>query len=154
MPKRTKGYNAWLLSELSDPLNAIGYLNEVMRESPELALKALRKVAEARRMSKVAKQAGVNRESLYKSLSEQGNPTWDTLTAVFDALNIRLEFASNELITPTLEQPPIATPEPILGTITTTTTGGSYRSGNASGARYEIFTNPRVPAGILLQTTL
>jgi hypothetical protein len=41
-------------------------------------------------MSKVAKDAGVQRETLYRSLSEQGNPTIGTLDAVLKAVGLRI----------------------------------------------------------------
>ena len=90
MPKRTIAYRPWLLDRLSDPDVAIAYLRGVLRDSPELFPKALRKVAEARglAMSKVAEKAGVERESVYRMLSETGNPTWQSLRGVVKALGL------------------------------------------------------------------
>ena len=42
-------------------------------------------------MAEVARIAGVNRESLYKSLSGEGNPGYATIARVIRALNIRME---------------------------------------------------------------
>jgi probable addiction module antidote protein len=75
---------------LANPEVAAHYLNLAMEESSESYLMALKTVAQARQMSKVAKDAGIQRETLYRSLSEQGNPTWDTLRGVYDAVG--LEF--------------------------------------------------------------
>ena len=51
----------------------------------------LRALAEAYGgMGKVAAQAGISRESLYRSLSPRGNPTLKTLLAVLNALGLRL----------------------------------------------------------------
>lgn len=51
----------------------------------------LRAVAEAYGgMGAVASQAGISRESLYRALSPNGNPTLKTLVAVLDALGLRL----------------------------------------------------------------
>jgi probable addiction module antidote protein len=41
-------------------------------------------------MTKVAKDAGIQRESLYRALSDHGNPTLDTLTGVLSALGLKL----------------------------------------------------------------
>lgn len=90
MPKRTKNYHAWLVRRLAEPREAERYLKVAMADSPGMFLKALRNVAEANRMARVAEGAGVNRESLYKSLSEEGNPRFDTLNSVLDTLGIAL----------------------------------------------------------------
>jgi probable addiction module antidote protein len=47
-------------------------------------------------LARVAKEAGIERESLYRALSPKGNPRLSTLTAVLRALrmNIRLEPAA------------------------------------------------------------
>ena len=45
-------------------------------------------------MTKVAKGAGVQRETLYRTLSEQGNPTLETLSAVLGVLGMRLSVTS------------------------------------------------------------
>ena len=56
----------------------------------ESFLVALRDVAEARQMAKVAKEAGVAREALYRMLSETGNPTLNSLCAVLKSVGLRL----------------------------------------------------------------
>jgi probable addiction module antidote protein len=47
-------------------------------------------------MSQVAKQAGIQRETLYRAFSEQGNPTFETLSSVLGALGMKLSIAPNE----------------------------------------------------------
>lgn len=51
---------------------------------------ALGVVARARGMSRVASEAGLSREQLYRSLSEEGNPTLKTTIAVMKALGLEL----------------------------------------------------------------
>lgn len=51
---------------------------------------ALGVVARARGMTKVAREAGVTREALYKALSADGDPRLSTLVGVTRALGIRL----------------------------------------------------------------
>lgn len=51
---------------------------------------ALGVVARARGMSKVARDAGVTREALYKALSDDGDPRLTTLLGVVKALGIKL----------------------------------------------------------------
>ncbi len=90
MPKRTKSYNSWRLSKLTDPEVAASYVNAAISDSPEMFLKALRNVAQARQMTKVAKTAGVTRENLYRAFSDEGNPTLDTLSSVLRAVGLKL----------------------------------------------------------------
>lgn len=70
-----------------DPDFASDYLATCLEEINEpggqqALLMALRQIAEAKGMAKVAEEAGMHRESLYKALSPQGNPTLKTLLAV------------------------------------------------------------------------
>ncbi|MDR3450848.1 MAG: putative addiction module antidote protein [Alphaproteobacteria bacterium] len=51
---------------------------------------ALGIIARARGMSGLAAQTGVKRQQLYRALSEDGNPTLETLTKVISALGFRL----------------------------------------------------------------
>ena len=83
-----------LIEELkADPRLAIEYLNAAAEEDdPQTALVALRTVAEALGMAKVAKAAGLPRESLYRALSPNGNPRLSTLHAVLRAAGLRLAF--------------------------------------------------------------
>ena len=52
--------------------------------------RALGVVARAKGMAQVAKHTGLSREQLYRSLSENGNPTLSTMLAVMDALGVGL----------------------------------------------------------------
>ena len=83
-----------LIEELkADPQLAIEYLNAAAEEDdPQTALLALRTVAEALGMAKVAKAAGLPRESVYRALSPNGNPRLSTLHAVLRAAGLRLAF--------------------------------------------------------------
>ncbi len=58
-----------------------------MEDSLPAFLKALKNVTQAHQMTK---DAGVQRETLYRSLSEQGNPTLQTLTSVLGAMGLRM----------------------------------------------------------------
>lgn len=100
MPKRTRDYHSWLIKRLAEPREAERYLKVAMSDSPEMFLRALRNVAEAKKMAKVAEEAGVNRESLYKALSQAGNPAFFTVEAVLNAVGMTLR--------PHLKQPVIA----------------------------------------------
>jgi probable addiction module antidote protein len=92
MPSRTRPYREALLEALADPVEAAHYLSAAIGDSPDMFLKALRNVAQARHMSKVAKAAGVTRESLYRATSLTGNPTLDTLASVLNALGLQIKI--------------------------------------------------------------
>ena len=84
-----------------DPAFADEYLAASMEaiDEPggqEALLQALRHVAEAQGMAKVAERAGLPRESLYKSLSAKGNPTLKTLLAVLNAAGLRLSVTRDD----------------------------------------------------------
>ena len=88
--KKSRPFRDLLLERLSDPEVAKHYVREALDESKESFLTALRAVAQANQMSKVAKEANMQRESLYRSLSEQGNPNLDNLMGVLAAVGLKL----------------------------------------------------------------
>ena len=59
-------------------------------DEPRVLLIALRQLAQAQGVAKVAKAAGIERESLYRALSVNGNPRLSTLFAVTKAIGLRL----------------------------------------------------------------
>lgn len=61
--------------------------------TPEEFIHALNTAARAMGMTEIAKQAGVTRASLYKSLAEGGNPHFDTIYKVTKALGCKLVVA-------------------------------------------------------------
>jgi probable addiction module antidote protein len=76
-----------------NPEFAAEYLRTALEDAdePSVLLIALRRIAEARGgIAKVAKAAGIERESLYRALSERGNPRLSTLVAVTKAVGLRL----------------------------------------------------------------
>lgn len=92
MPKRTRSFRSWQLEKLSDPKIAKNYLNAALDDpSPEVFFRALGKVAQANQMTRVAKGSGIQRETLYRSLSEQGNPTYGTLSSIFGFLGLKFK---------------------------------------------------------------
>jgi len=63
------------------------YLNDVFSTNDtQLIIAAIGDIARARGMSKVAEEAECGRESLYKSLSQNGNPSFETILKVLSAL--------------------------------------------------------------------
>jgi probable addiction module antidote protein len=66
------------------------FLQDAAEGTPEEFIHALNTVARAKGMTEIAKQAGVTRASLYKSLAEGGKPRFDTILKVTKALGCRL----------------------------------------------------------------
>lgn len=84
----------WDVSEyLESEEDIAAYLNAVLDEGdPVLLQAALGDVAKARGMTGVAREVGVGRESLYKSLSLAGNPSFQTIAKVARALGLKMMF--------------------------------------------------------------
>ena len=69
----------------------IGYLDASMEGGdPKNIARALGDVARSKGMTELSRTTGVGRQALYAALSENGNPTLETLTAVLAALGLRL----------------------------------------------------------------
>jgi len=94
--KITTSYRDDLIEDLrSDPGYAIGYLNAALEEGHGAFLVALKDVVDARfGMSGLAEQAELNREALYRALSEEGNPRLTTLEKILAALGLHLAVAA------------------------------------------------------------
>lgn len=75
-----------------DPDFAAEYLKAALEDEgePRVLLIALRHLPQAQGIAKVAKAAGIERESLYRALSVNGNPRLSTLVAVTKATGLRL----------------------------------------------------------------
>ncbi len=76
---------------LDTPEAIAGFLEDAFASSDlkEIA-SALGVVARARGMSQLAEETGLNRQALYKALSDEGKPELDTLLKVMKAFDLRL----------------------------------------------------------------
>ncbi len=95
---RQRRYEETLDEDLKDPAEAVGYLNACLEDGdPEVFLLALRDVARAQGgIAKLAEMTELNREHLYRILSENGNPAFSSLEALLDAMGFRLAVALKE----------------------------------------------------------
>ena len=95
---RPRRYEDVLDEDLQDPAEAAEYLNACLEDGdPEVFLLALRDVARARGgVAKLAQATNLNREHLYRMLSETGNPELKSLEALLDALGFRLAVTLKE----------------------------------------------------------
>lgn len=88
-PIKTKKWDA--ADYLESEADMIAYLDAALEDGdPALIMAALGDIARAKGMSQVAGEAGLGRESLYKSLSASGNPEFATVLKVLGALGLRL----------------------------------------------------------------
>ncbi len=94
----TKDYTDFLFEQLQDPEVAAEYLSAAIEEgSTNEFLLALRNVAEAHGgVGVLANITDLNRQSMYKMLSEDGNPTLSSLLTVLRAIGIGVKFTSAE----------------------------------------------------------
>jgi probable addiction module antidote protein len=90
---KTKTVAYDVAEQLRTPEEVAAYLDAWLAEAPDDAAgiaRALGDIARARGMTQVARDAGLSRESLYKALSEDGNPSFATVLKVARALGVRL----------------------------------------------------------------
>lgn len=92
MKATTAPYVEGLKKNLAEtPEEAAAYLNAALEEgSQEIFLLALRDVAEACGFAKLAREADLNRENMYRILSETGNPRISSLASILDSLGLKL----------------------------------------------------------------
>lgn len=81
---------------LNTEAEIVAYIDAAFEDGdPALIAAALGDVARAKGMTKVAAEAGLGRESLYKALSPGGNPELATVVRVMRALGLRLHAAGS-----------------------------------------------------------
>ena len=93
----TSDYKDFLLERLNDPEYAADYLSACAEEREDIFLLGLRNVAEALGgIAQLAEDTELNRESLYRMLSEDGNPRLSSLFAVLNAVGMQLKCVPAE----------------------------------------------------------
>lgn len=91
--KKTKTTPYDVAEHLRTPEEMAAYLDAWLEEAPDDAAgiaRALGDIARAKGMTQVAKDAGLSRESLYRALSAEGNPSFATVLKVARALGVKL----------------------------------------------------------------
>ena len=89
MPLKTTKWDA--TEYLRSEEEIFTYIEAALEDGdPAVITHALGNVARARGMTRVAKEAGVTREALYKALSEKGDPRLSTFIGVMKALGVKL----------------------------------------------------------------
>ena len=95
MTARDKSYEQATLQALTDPTEAAAYIDAVLElDDPAALLVALRQVAKAHGMAEVARRADVGEKTLFRALSENGNPILSTVQKVSHAVGLRLSVTA------------------------------------------------------------
>lgn len=84
--------------DISEHLESQEDIHDFLKEASQTGtatdfIHALNIAAKAKGMTEMAKKAGVTRASLYKSLSENGNPQFETIAKLTEALGCKLVIA-------------------------------------------------------------
>ena len=85
---------------LRTPEEMAAYLDAWLTEAPEDASgisRALGDIARAKGMSQVARDAGLSRESLYRALDKNGNPSFATILKVARAIGVRFHTVAADV---------------------------------------------------------
>ncbi len=85
----------WDITEhLQSEEDIAAYLDAVFEAGdPDEIRDALGHAARARGMTDIAQSVGISRSGLYKALSDGGNPSFETVTALLKALGVRLSIS-------------------------------------------------------------
>ncbi|WP_411873854.1 addiction module antidote protein [Vulcanococcus limneticus] len=85
---------------LETPEEMAAYLEACIQESEgdsAFIAKALGDIARAKGMTQIARETGLSRESLYKALSGDRSPSFDTILKVISALGLKLSASAKEV---------------------------------------------------------
>ena len=88
----SRDYQVSLIERLADPIEAAAYLDAALEDGDRAVfLLAIRNVIQAfGGLTQISRRTGLNRENLYRVLSEQGNPELNSLEKLLKALGLRL----------------------------------------------------------------
>ena len=97
-------HDVWVAKIISKiPNFEKGYMEAILEEyqenkNPRPILNALKQIALAQGINKVAKAADMPRVTISRALSAKGNPRMDTFLAIVDALGLHISFSKNSPI--------------------------------------------------------
>ena len=91
MESTTTSYEAGLKEDLANPQEAAAYLNAALEDgSQDGFLMALRDVADAKGITEVTEESPVNRENVYRILTQNGNPRLSSLSGMLETMGLKL----------------------------------------------------------------
>jgi probable addiction module antidote protein len=93
MTRPSVTYDIGMHEDLRDPVEAAEYLNAALEDgAQDVFLTALRDVAKAHGLTRLSRETSLNRENMYRILSEEGNPQLSSLKALLDSLELKLSI--------------------------------------------------------------
>ena len=94
--KKSIDYQDYLIKSLKDPEEAAGYLNAALEGGDiSVFLLALQNVVQAQGgVTKIAKKAHKSRTSLYRTLSEKGNPYLETTNHILAVMGMHFKIVT------------------------------------------------------------
>ena len=92
--RKYRSFDDILKEKLKSPSFVLGYLNESLKDNDQGGfLLALRQVVESRgNITEFAEKVGLPRQSIYRMLSPEGNPTMEKVFAILKALGLRMQL--------------------------------------------------------------
>jgi probable addiction module antidote protein len=82
-----------LADEIETREDVIGILEAALEEEDtEFLFEVIGDIARSKGIAKIATELNLNRESLYRSLSQDGNPSFNTIVKVLDKLGFQLSI--------------------------------------------------------------
>ena len=82
-----------MADNINTKAEVLGYLEAALEENnTETLFDVLGAIARSKGMAALARELGLNRESLYRSLSPEGNPSFSTVAKVLDKLGFQLSI--------------------------------------------------------------
>jgi probable addiction module antidote protein len=101
VPRRTRTRKWDAAEHLKSDAEITAYFEAALEDGdPAVVAAALGDIARAKGMTKIARETGLGRESLYKALSEDGNPELSTVLRVVRALGLELHASPRGALRP------------------------------------------------------
>jgi probable addiction module antidote protein len=96
-PTKTRGkitFSDWVPAEVIDTKeDVIAFLEVALEENdPDFLLRTIGHIARSKGMTQIARELGVTRKGLYKSLAPDGNPSFKTVYKLLDILGLRMKL--------------------------------------------------------------
>lgn len=98
MTQAANNFDMWVANIISKRPNFESeYMDAILEETNDskVILSALKQIALAQGINKVAQAAGMPRVTISRALSAKGNPRMDTFLAIVDALGLHISFSKN-----------------------------------------------------------
>lgn len=96
MKRKFLEFDEYLIEKLKNKKYAEAYLNEAVKEADKrIFLHALKLIYKAQggNISSLSKETDIERPNISRMLSARGNPQWEKLATVLDAMNLEINFS-------------------------------------------------------------